>query len=146
MKKCFLGSPNPLFILYEGEKTFCGKGESGFWPLLPDFTTQSVNKNRTIFLLNFVLSRWLIKKWRLWGGGGMQAQPSLPSPPLRVFFSITWRMISRSAGYKIHFWKQPPFWGNFVRCRCDVFRFFEFILLGNSSSTAPVFSYNQTNK
>ena len=29
------------------------------------------------------------------------------------FYSITWRMISRSAGYKIHFRKQPPFRGNF---------------------------------
>ena len=29
------------------------------------------------------------------------------------FYSITWRMISRSAGYKIHFQKQPPFRGNF---------------------------------
>ena len=28
------------------------------------------------------------------------------------FYSITWRMISRSAGYKIHFRKQPPFGGN----------------------------------
>ena len=44
------------------------------------------------------------------------------------FYSITWRMISRSAGYKIHFRKQPPFRGNFVPCQCDIFRFFEFIL------------------
>ena len=44
------------------------------------------------------------------------------------FYSITWRMISRSVGYKIHFRKQPPFRGNFVPCRCDIFRFFEFIL------------------
>ena len=44
------------------------------------------------------------------------------------FYSITWRMISRSAGYKIHFRKQPVFTGNFLRCRCDIFRFFEFIL------------------
>ena len=29
------------------------------------------------------------------------------------FYSITWRMISRSAGYKIHFRKQPPFRRNF---------------------------------
>ena len=29
------------------------------------------------------------------------------------FYSTTWRMISRSAGYKIHFRKQPPFRGNF---------------------------------
>ena len=29
------------------------------------------------------------------------------------FYSITWRMISKSAGYKIHFRKQPPFRGNF---------------------------------
>ena len=28
------------------------------------------------------------------------------------FYLITWRMISRSAGYKIHFRKQPPFRGN----------------------------------
>ena len=28
------------------------------------------------------------------------------------FYSTTWRMISRSAGYKIHFRKQPPFRGN----------------------------------
>ena len=44
------------------------------------------------------------------------------------FYSITWRMISRSAGYKIHFQKQPPFIGNFVPCRCDILSFFEFIL------------------
>ena len=31
------------------------------------------------------------------------------------FYSITWRMISKSAGYKIHFRKQPPFRGNFRR-------------------------------
>ena len=31
------------------------------------------------------------------------------------FYSITWRMISKSAGYKIHFRKQPPFTGNFRR-------------------------------
>ena len=61
------------------------------------------------------------------------------------FYSTTWRMISRSAGCKIHFRKQPPFRGNFFPCLCDIFRFFEFILLGNSS-TAPVFSYNQINK
>ena len=63
------------------------------------------------------------------------------------FYSITWRMISRSAGYKIHFRTQPPFRGIFFSSRCDtcIFRFFEFILLGNSS-TAPVFSYNQINK
>ena len=29
------------------------------------------------------------------------------------FYSTTWRMISRSAGYKIHFWKKPPRRGNF---------------------------------
>ena len=61
------------------------------------------------------------------------------------FYSTTWRMISRCAGYKIHFRKQPPFRGNFFPCLCDIFRFFEFIILGNSS-TAPVFSYNQINK
>ena len=61
------------------------------------------------------------------------------------FCSITWRMISRSAGYKIHFRKQSPFRGIFFPCRCDIFRFFEFILLGNSS-TAPVFLYSQINK
>ena len=44
------------------------------------------------------------------------------------FYSITWRMISRSAGYKIHFRKQPLFRGNFLPFRCDIFRFFEFIL------------------
>ena len=44
------------------------------------------------------------------------------------FYSITWRMISRSAGYEIHFRKQPLFRGNFLPCRCDIFRFFEFIL------------------
>ena len=44
------------------------------------------------------------------------------------FYSITWRMISRSAGYKIHFRKQPLFRGNVLPCRCDIFRFFEFIL------------------
>ena len=48
--------------------------------------------------------------------------------PSSGFSSITWRMISRSAGYKIHFRKQPPFRGNFVPCQCDIFRFFEFIL------------------
>ena len=31
----------------------------------------------------------------------------------RSEYSITWRMISRSAGYKIHFRKQPLFRGNF---------------------------------
>ena len=31
------------------------------------------------------------------------------------FYSKTWRMISKSAGYKIHFRKQPPFRGNFRR-------------------------------
>ena len=31
------------------------------------------------------------------------------------FCSITWRMISKSAGYKIQFRKQPPFRGNFRR-------------------------------
>ena len=61
------------------------------------------------------------------------------------FYSITWRMISRSAGYKSHFQKRSPFRGIFFPCRCDIFRFFEFILLGNSS-TAPVFLYNQINK
>ena len=30
--------------------------------------------------------------------------------------------------YKIHFRKQPLFRGNFLRCRYDIFRFFEFIL------------------
>ena len=44
------------------------------------------------------------------------------------FYSITWRMISRSAGYEIHFRKQPLFRGNFLPCRCDIFRFFKFIL------------------
>ena len=44
------------------------------------------------------------------------------------FYSITWRMISRSAGYKIHFRKQPLFRGNFLPRRCDILRFFEFIL------------------
>ena len=29
------------------------------------------------------------------------------------FYSITWIMLSRSAGYKIHFRKQPSSWGNF---------------------------------
>ena len=32
----------------------------------------------------------------------------------------------------------------FFPCRCDIFRFFEFLLLGKSS-TAPVFPYNQMN-
>ena len=54
-------------------------------------------------------------------------------------------MISRSAGYKIHFRKQRPFRGNFVPYRCDIFRFFEFMLLGNSS-TAAMFLYNHINK
>ena len=40
------------------------------------------------------------------------------------FYSITWRMISS----KIHFRKQTPFRGNFFPVRCDIFRFFEFIL------------------
>ena len=40
------------------------------------------------------------------------------------FYSITWRMISS----KIHFRKQPPFRRNFFPFRCDIFRFFEFIL------------------
>ena len=44
------------------------------------------------------------------------------------FYSITWRMISRSVCYKIHFRKQPPFIGNFVPRLCDIFRFFEFLL------------------
>ena len=61
------------------------------------------------------------------------------------FFSISRNMISRSAGYTIPFRKQPPFRGKaFVPCRCDIFRFFDFMLLGNSSR-APVFSYNQIN-
>ena len=59
------------------------------------------------------------------------------------FYSITWGMITRSAGNKIHFRKHPPFRGNLVPCRCDIFRFFEFVFLGNLS-TAPVISYNQT--
>ena len=54
-------------------------------------------------------------------------------------------MISRSAGFKVRFWKQPPFRGNFFILSCDIFSFFEFILLGNSS-TAPEFSFNQINK
>ena len=33
----------------------------------------------------------------------------------------------------------------FFPCQCDIFHFFEFLLLGNSS-TAPVFSHNQINK
>ena len=61
------------------------------------------------------------------------------------FYSITWRTIAGSAGYKIHFRKQPPYRGNVFPCRCNIFRFLEFILLGNSSM-APVFSYNQINK
>ena len=54
-------------------------------------------------------------------------------------------MISRSAGLKIRFRKQPPFTGNFFILSCDIFSFLEFILFGNSS-TAPVFSFNQINK
>ena len=54
-------------------------------------------------------------------------------------------MISGSAGFKICFRKQPPFRGNFFFCWRDIFSFFEFILLGNSS-TAPAFSFNQINK
>ena len=61
------------------------------------------------------------------------------------FYSITSRTIAGSAGYKIHFRKQPPYRGNVFPCRCNIFRFLEFIRLGNSS-TAPVFSYNQINK
>ena len=54
-------------------------------------------------------------------------------------------MISRSAGLKIRFRKQPPFTGNFFILSFDIFSFLEFILFGNSS-TAPVFSFNQINK
>ena len=55
-------------------------------------------------------------------------------------------MIGRPSGYKIHFRKQPPFRGNLCfPCQCDIFLFFEFLLLGNSS-TALVFSYNQINE
>ena len=54
-------------------------------------------------------------------------------------------MISRSAGLKIRFRKQPPFTENFFILSCDIFSFLEFILFGNSS-TAPVFSFNQINK
>ena len=54
-------------------------------------------------------------------------------------------MISRSAGLKIRFRKQPPFTGNLFILSCDIFSFLEFILFGNSS-TAPVFSFNQINK
>ena len=55
-------------------------------------------------------------------------------------------MISRSAGFKIRFRKQPPFTRNFFILSCDIFiSFVEFILLGNYS-TAPVFSFNQINK
>ena len=61
------------------------------------------------------------------------------------FYSITWRTIAGSAGYKIQFRKQPPYRGNVFPCRCNIFRFLEFILLG-SSPTAPVFSCNQINK
>ena len=61
------------------------------------------------------------------------------------FYSITWRMVSRSAGYKIHFQKQPLFRGNVLPCRCFV-SLNLYSILCNSSSTAPVFSYNQINK
>ena len=54
-------------------------------------------------------------------------------------------MISGSKGFKICFQKQPPFRGTFFFCWCDIFSFFEFILLGNSSM-APVLSFNQINK
>ena len=55
--------------------------------------------------------------------------------------TLTW-MLSRSARYKIHFRKQPPFRGNSFPLSVYIFRFFEFMLLGNSSTT-PLFSYNQ---
>ena len=59
------------------------------------------------------------------------------------FYSITWRKISRSAGYKIHFRKTA-----FIqrkRFPLSVCHLFEFILLDNSF-TAPVSSFNQINK
>ena len=54
-------------------------------------------------------------------------------------------MISRPADTKFIFESSLHSEETFFPCRCDIFRFFEFLLLGNSS-TAPVFSYNRINK
>ena len=62
------------------------------------------------------------------------------------FYSITWRMLSRSAGYKIHFRKQPPFRGNFVPCRCDMVRFLNLYSLAIRPRLLCFSSYNQINK
>ena len=61
------------------------------------------------------------------------------------FCSITWRVISRSVGYKIHFWKQPPFRGNFFAWSVWYLSFL-WISTPCNSSTYPVFSYNLINK
>ena len=67
------------------------------------------------------------------------------------FYSITWRMISRSAGYKIHFRKQPQLHSEETLSLVGVI-YISFVSLNsysnlfNSSSTDPVFSYNQINK
>ena len=66
-------------------------------------------------------------------------------PASSGFYSITLRMISRSADTKFIFESSLHSEETFFPCRCDIFRFFEFLLLGNSS-TAPVFSYNQISK
>ena len=55
------------------------------------------------------------------------------------FYSITWRMINRSAGNKISFENSLHSEVTFFPCQCDIFCFFEFMLLSNSSM-APVFS------
>ena len=54
-------------------------------------------------------------------------------------------MISRSADTKFIFESSLYSEETFFPRRCDIFRLFEFLLLGNSS-TAPVFSCNQINK
>ena len=58
------------------------------------------------------------------------------------FYSITWRMISS----KIHFQKQPPFRGNFFPFRCDIFRFFEFILASCQFSPPRLPCFHASNK
>ena len=50
-------------------------------------------------ILSFLNTRWQL----VW---------VLASSGFYIKYSITWRMTTRSAGYKIHFRKQPPFRGN----------------------------------
>ena len=117
-----------------------------------------VSYNHISFLTRSYQLGWVLalsSQWRIQGRG--PGPPFFGRPPAHPlfsrfgsgsgsgFYSITWRTIARSAGYKIHFGKKLLFRGNFFPCRCDIFRFFEFILFGYSS-TAPVFSYNQINK